>query len=391
MFRKLLLLIACVLGGILLPPVTAAAAEPASACALPGRTGWTDEGRATNYGLFARPLGVVRAVMLFVDFPDAPASAAPPGFQTTQPYYDVLVPGARQWYATGSFGRLDLQVTRVDRWYRMSQPADSYGFQRGITFSTHAAYIREAVRLADPDVNFAQYDLVYVVPPRNAAAITFSPAFIDSSHRAIPADGAAVDLAATFGQDMWRWGFKVLNHETGHLFGLPDLYAYSGSPAHRFVGGWDLMGLISGPAPDYFGWHKWKNGWLDDAQVGCVSQPGSTATVQLTPVERAGGTKIAVVRTGTTTAYVVENRRAVLNDSAMCGSGTLIYRVDSAIATGTGPVVVVDATPDGGGTAPCTNLDMATFGPGQVYTAAGVRIVVLSRSGETDTVEIRRI
>jgi hypothetical protein len=38
----------------------------------------------------------------------------------------------------------------------------------------------------------------------------------------------------------------------------------------------------------------------------------------------------------------------------------------------------------------CTDLDMATFGPGQVFMAAGVRIAVLSRSGETDIVEIRR-
>src|SRR5262245_35203282 len=49
-------------------------APSAGGCALPGRTGWTDEGHDTDWTQFRRPAGRLNAVMLFVDFPDAPAT-----------------------------------------------------------------------------------------------------------------------------------------------------------------------------------------------------------------------------------------------------------------------------------------------------------------------------
>ncbi|HEU5108762.1 MAG TPA: hypothetical protein VFT95_09415, partial [Micromonosporaceae bacterium] len=191
-------------------------------------------------------------------------------------------------------------------------------------------------------------------------------------------DGREFRQVVTFGQDMWRWGFKVLNHESGHTFSLPDLYAYAGG--HPFVGGWDLMGLISGPAPDNLAWHKWKLGWLDTAQLGCVNAPGTTQHT-LTPLSAPGGVKAVVVRTGTTTALVAEVRTRAGLDAAACDTGVLIYRVDSAVNSGSGPVRVVDAHP---ATAACGDpLGDATFdlGAGEVssYAEAGVRFDLLAR------------
>ncbi|MEU3778538.1 peptidase M6, partial [Streptomyces sp. NPDC032472] len=57
---------------------TAAAAPgsppPAAGCALPGRTGWTDEGHDTDRTQFQPATGVRRVLTLYVDFPDAPAT-----------------------------------------------------------------------------------------------------------------------------------------------------------------------------------------------------------------------------------------------------------------------------------------------------------------------------
>ena len=44
-----------------------------------------------------------------------------------------------------------------------------------------------------------------------------------------------------------------------------------------YVGDWDLMGSQFGLAPDLFGWHKWKLGWLEPRQVVCVRGPGADA------------------------------------------------------------------------------------------------------------------
>ncbi|MFG2873732.1 M6 family metalloprotease domain-containing protein [Streptomyces sp. NPDC048337] len=333
-------------------PTTATAASgvaPASDCALPGRTGWTDEGHDTDRTLFQPSTGTRRVLTLFVDFPDAPDT------DSTQPYAAHLAPAA-DWLGTASHGRVRLDVSVLPRWIRMPAASDSYGFARGLTFEAHEKYVRDAIAAADPYADFSRYDMVYVVPTKAATAISFSPTYIhDPATPGVTADGTRLKWAVTFGQDMWHWGFKVAAHETGHTFGLPDLYAFTGAP-HRYVGGWDVMGDIAGHAPQFLGWHSWKLGWTRDRQVACLAGPGRR-TVTLTPVERPGGTKIAVVRTGETAAYVAESRQ---------GQGVLVYKVDSAVRTGEGPVRVMN--------------DHAAYAPGETFAdpEAGVRIDVLS-------------
>ena len=56
------------------------------------------------------------------------------------------------------------------------------------------------------------------------------------------------------------------------------------------------MGNILGHAPEYMAWNKWKLGWLDDPDFGCLAQDGS-AEYTLSPVYTPpdGGTKKGVV------------------------------------------------------------------------------------------------
>ena len=114
-----------------------------------------------------------------------------------------------------------------------------------------------------------------------------------------------IDTAITAGNDLFRWGYRWAVHESGHTFGLPDIYSYApvindvkiGS--FFFCGGWDMMGNIAGHSTDFLAWHKWKLRWIRDDQVDVVSQssPGPT-THFITPVETPGGTKMVVIRTG---------------------------------------------------------------------------------------------
>ncbi|MFD0278131.1 peptidase M6 [Kitasatospora sp. NPDC127111] len=365
-------------------PATVAAA-PAAACALPGRTGWTDEGHDTDRAQFQQPLGTKHVLMLFVDFPDAP------GTGDLADYYHQLAPAA-DLLRQASNGRTRLGLTPLNRWLHLPQDSASYGFQRGITFEQHELYVRQAVEAAAPYTDVSRYDMVYVVPTKAAPAISFSPTYLYDPHTpGIVVNGKRLKWAVTFGQDMYHWGPGVAVHETGHTFGLPDLYAFTGNDYHRFVGGWDVMGLISGPAPQHLGWESWKLGWIDDRQVACLPAAGRRA-VRLQAVERPGGTKIAVIRTGETTAYVAESRRAVGGDAGACSTGVLVYRVDSAVPTGEGPVRVANGNPDATPPAGCTALDLAAFHPGQSFTdpATGVRIEIDRRDRDTDTITVAR-
>ncbi|MDQ1006535.1 M6 family metalloprotease-like protein [Streptomyces sp. V4I23] len=384
------LLLAALLPFLLLlsPPQAraATAADRVSACALPGTTGWTDEGHDTDHSVFQRPSGTIRVAMIFVDFPDAPA--------TETPAQDAaqITPGA-DWLWNASYGKAWLAITQHQRWVRMPRVSTDYGYARGLTHEAHEAYVKDAVTAADPYVDFSQYAMVYVVPTRNASAISFTPTYVyDPGTAGVVADGSRIKWAVTFGQDMWHWGRKLVAHETGHTFGLPDLYAFdAGADAHRFVGGWDVMGLVGGAGPQYFAWHSWKLGWTRDSQVVCRASAGSD-TVYLTAVEYGSGTKMAVVRTSSTTAYVVESRRGVQADTAVCSTGALIYRIDTSVRTGEGPIRVMDAKPRATPAAGCRPLDDAPYWAGESFhdAVAGVRIDVLGADGYGETVRITK-
>jgi M6 family metalloprotease-like protein len=379
-------LLAAMLLLLLGTPSAEAASAGQSACALRGTTGWTDEGHDTDYSVFQRPVGTIRVGMIFVDFPDAPATESPADDAAQ------LTPGA-DWVWNASYGKVWLAITQQQRWVRMPRNSTDYGFARGLGHEAHEAYLRDAVTAADPNVDFSQYDMVYVVATRNAAAISFTPTYVyDPGTAGVVADGTRIKWAVTFGQDMWHWGPKLVAHETAHSFGLPDLYAFdTGTDGHGFVGGWDVMGLVGGKAPQYFGWESWKLGWTDDSQVYCQASAGS-GTVYLTAVEYGSGTKMAVVRTGPTTAYVVESRRAVQADTAACSTGALVYKVDTSVRTGYGPIRVMDAKPSATPASGCRPLDDAPYWAGESFTdsAAGVRIDVLSADGYGETVRVTK-
>ncbi|BDM69313.1 peptidase M6 [Streptomyces nigrescens] len=386
-------LLAAALAGLLLPLTGAPHAEAshvperterAGDCALPGTTGWTDEGHAIDRSVFQRPTGTRKVGMIFVDFPDAPATESPADDAAQ------ITPGA-DWLWQASYGKAWLAISQHQHWVRMPRNSTDYGFARGLSHEAHEAYIKDAVTAADPDVDFSAYDMVYIVPTKNASAISFTPTYVyEPGTAGVVADGKRIKWAVTFGQDMWHWGPKLVGHETVHTFGLPDLYAFDpGDDVHRFVGGWDVMGLISGAGPQYFAWESWKLGWTADSQVVCRASAGSD-TVRLTAVEYGSGTKMAVLRTGPTSAYVVESRRAARADTGLCATGALVYKVDSSVETGKGPVRVMDARPDATPAQGCRPLDDAPYRAGESFTdaAAGVRIDVLKAGAYGDTVRI---
>ena len=187
-----------------------------------------------------------------------------------------------------------------------------------------------------------------------------------------------VKNGATYGQDMFTWGPKIVNHETGHAISLPESYNGSGTGAtHLWVGGWDLMGNILGHAPEYMAWNKWKLGWLDDPDFGCLASDGSaeyTLSPVVAPSDGGVSKKGVVVRTSPTTAVVAELRAPVGLDatttatpgaSRMCDWGVLLYRIDVTVLNAYGSIKVLDAMPGstGGG---CTgDVDIATLGRGQ--------------------------
>ena len=383
--------------------ILSARANATNACKLPANQSvYLSEG--FGYDLDCAPsTGSLNTYMFFVDFPDEPAN------DTVQDLYDVFLPDAANWYHNSSFGKLHLNVTAdTSRFYRMPRNADSYGWQRGLTSEMHLAYIQDAVdayfaenTTAGLDFDFADNHVLYIVPTANATSISFSPTYMDAVTARVPGNNnETIQLAkkvVTFGHDAYvTWHYKTLNHETGHTMCLPDLYPLDGRRTGLWVGGWDIQGYINGPSPDYFAWHKWKLGWLNDEQIGCISETNSSTHV-LSPMEvqsQDEATKALVVKRNDTFVLVAEVRSTLGVDEDACGTGVLLYTVSTVTDTGVGPIKVIDTNPGSGGCggdelndAPLT---LGEGGGNSTWTDAewGVSVTVLGREGEGYVVRV---
>ncbi|MFF7643601.1 M6 family metalloprotease domain-containing protein [Streptomyces canus] len=367
-------------------PTALARSDTDGACQISGGPAvQMSEGLPTPGG-YSRSTGTVRALTLMIDFSDAPGSGS------AQSRFREFFPQTQNWFRTSSYGRLDYRPEApITDWLRMPKPFRAYGIERGAPFDPgYRRLVQDIVAAADPEVDFRAYDFLNVLVTPNAGPsaldTVLSVTFAGNTDAPV-ADGVPVANASFVysrqddGSGSYpQTGYRVLPHENGHVFGLPDLYTQNGGGA---VGHWDIMSEDWGADNDLLGWHKWKLGWLDPTQVGCVTAPG-TSEYTLTPLARSGlGTKLLFVPLGGRTGYAVELRTREGNDETVCRPGVLVYKVHADVDTGRGPVRVYDARRNSGGCTRSPNvhaeLSDAPFAAGEEFQdpARGIRVRVL--------------
>jgi M6 family metalloprotease-like protein len=343
----------------------------------------------TNYQVFPRPKGVVKAVMLFARCPDALAE------ESTQDLFNRLVPDGIAFFKRASYGQLTLKVDAHHGWLRMDEASTSPRYD-GSKWDSHKTYVAEVVRKTARDVDFGKYEIVYIVGSKNKGMPT-SPTWLASAGTGIRVGAAEVRHAVTFGNDIRgpNWGWQALAHETGHVFGLPDLYSYkSGTDRYKdsqkYVGFWDLMGWPAAGS-EYLAWHKYKLGWLADENVLIAKKSSTTALV--TPIDKQGGVKAVVVPIDDTEAYVVEVRGR--DRQVGSATGVLCYKVSLTRGNGEGPIQIIPAKPDDGRAElekKFITLYNALYFKGTVLEDADrrVKIAILGREGRTYQIGVTR-
>ncbi|MET8689001.1 M6 family metalloprotease domain-containing protein [Streptomyces sp. NPDC004732] len=363
----------------------AIADSTAGPCALRRTAAHHSEGLDTWNTAYPRPARTLNAVMVFLSFPDSPPQTTPD--ELTADYF----PATSQFFERASYGKFALRPHPQREWVEMPRNSLSYAIQRDWNPKRRAAYLRDAVAAADPHVDFSRYDVVYFVADPDAPGVDSDATKVVNFDRPMRADGTDIRRIVTV-FERHPPDRNVLAHETGHVFDLPDLY-------HRptdgkgdwdtYVGDWDVMGSQFGLAPDLFGWHKWKLGWLAPRQVRCVGLGTERLTMEplAAPVAPGalGGTRLAVVRTGRDSVLALEVRGSTGNDHATCTEGVLAYEVRNETASGGGPVEVVDAHPESEscwGDSVYPQLADAPVRVGESFTVPGhdVRVEVAGRT-----------
>ncbi|MFI7360838.1 M6 family metalloprotease domain-containing protein [Streptomyces sp. NPDC050149] len=325
-------------------PAVAASGE-AAPCALPRTDVHHSLGVDSWNGAYPRPDHTLDAVMVFLSFPDARPATTPAELAADH------FPATTQFFQRASYGKFTLRPHPQRQWIRMPKPSVWYGIQRDWDNDRRSAYLRDAIDAADPTVDFSKYDIVYLVADPDAPGVDSDATKVVNFDRPLHADGKDIRRVVTV-FEQHPPDHNVLAHETGHVFDLPDLYHRPSDGKgdwDTYVGDWDVMGSQFGLAPDLFGWHKWKLGWLDDRQVTCIQSDRFVTLEPMAAVPVPGasiGTRLAVIRTGEGSAVAIEARSATGNDSATCTEGVLLYRIRNETASGGGPVDVLDTHPD---------------------------------------------
>ena len=167
-----------------------------------------------------------------------------------------------------------------------------------------------------------------------------------------------------------------MTHELLHTLGLPDL-------GGRAVG-WDPLAVANEPPSltHLLGWHKWLLGWIDPAQLTCLSAAG-TIEETLAPMAVRGGKKLVVVPISDTFAYAVEARKRIGFDKNACEEGVLVYAIDSTKVSYEDPIILE-------GTPRCGNVTPGAFATGGVHEDQYVKVEVLAQDGKNYRVRVTR-
>ncbi len=261
---------------------------------------------------------------------------------------DGATGSVKDYYNENSHGKLDLSVTIAGP-YTADNNMSYYGRNSSGNDANPRALVSEAVRKADADVNYADFDndndgsvdgiyVIYAGYGEEAGASSnaiwahaWSIPRVTLDGKRISRYSCSAELRGNSGSGITRIG--VICHEFGHVLGAPDYYDTNYDTGGRFdgTGRWDLMAAGT-----------WNNGGATPAHHNAYTKVkvynwataevlNSTKSVDLKDVV-ADNTSFYQVNTATTGEYfIMENRQQKGFDAKIPGHGLMIYHVHRGV------------------------------------------------------------
>ena len=122
----------------------------------------------------------------------------------------------------------------------------------------------------------------------------------------------------------------TVTHETGHLFGLPDLYDTDPNFITEGLGHWDLMASGNEQLPyqpaHMSAWSLSVLGWITEVPV-TTAQTVTTGPIELSDTAFV----VPIAGTPDNEFFLLENRQPIGSDAMMHGPGLMVYHVDTVL------------------------------------------------------------
>jgi hypothetical protein len=155
----------------------------------------------------------------------------------------------------------------------------------------------------------------------------------------------------------------------------------------KYMGVYDLMNWAGGAGLELTAWNRWIGGLINDDQILCL--PDSTTVTLLKPLQLLNNeVKGLVIPIAKNYAIVIENRAAIGFDKELSvGSrGVIAYFVDSAAASGYGPMQIIRKA----GSTDVWFTDNA-LKVGESLSHRGYSVKVLAAIGNDLFVEVKKV
>lgn len=253
------------------------------------------------------------------------------------------------FYSAMSYGKAAVKMTLApsSAWVDTGGTVEQNGLINTPPQWDGSNFYRRVIDLYSQNNVIAGYDVVDVV---SAYSTRFGLGQGLSSGSSRYGTGRSFSGSQILGRATQNWG--TFAHELGHSWlKFEDLYLFSGGAP---LGQWDTMSAANS---EFSGWSRFLAGWIEPNWVRCAA-PRTPSRHYLSALNADRGDdkpRMLVLPLNSQSAIIAELRvppvtwnfgfYTDINDPTL-----VVYRVDTGIAHGNGPIVLIGTTDQNGGT-----------------------------------------
>jgi M6 family metalloprotease-like protein len=361
------------------------------------------------------PDGDYNVMVIPVDWPDLKDDADPASFLTEA---TELYP---EWLETYSRGKVNLSLELYPGWitldseskyFSQSESDQVNGQWSDLNRNKVTLFWTEALKAADPYVDFTDVEIVMFILPRFQNVIAefnlWPPGTGTYQTDEGPISRGFTPGSFQFRSDQELWAFWA--HETMHYFKMPDLYwvdqgstekpTFNRSTYPAAIYAYDIM-TTANSMRSLSTWLLWLLGWAEDSELTCLTEESSQdSSFEIYSNDNPNPeTKAVMIKLSDHQLLLVESRRKTRFDAEFARSrdGVMVSLVDTTIPHGQGAITLIAPSGRGlvqaqwpGGETDIPYLDAILY-EGNFIDIAGYHIIVNQAKAESDIVSVSRI
>jgi M6 family metalloprotease-like protein len=249
------------------------------------------------------------------------------------------------FYAALSYGKAAVKMTlaQSSSWVDTGGTVEQNGIINNPFLWDGSNFYRKIIEIYLRNNTISEYDVVYVVTAfstRWGGGQAFPSGSIVSW-----GTGKSFAGVLIYGNSVQDFG--MFAHELGHAWlGFEDLYTYQGGSP---LGRWDTM---SDGGREFSGWSRFLAGWIEPNWVRCANPrtPTRHYLSALNADKSEDKPRMLVLPLNSQSAIVAELRTPTVWQTDIKNPTVVVYRVDTGIANGNGPITLIGTTDQNGGT-----------------------------------------